>query len=170
MRLNDVIKFQKALELAATASNPYEAQAAELAVRRIVKGCNLDPTRIPDKSIVSKIDFTDNALLQKLRDEYREQHPHKPKVSKRKPKPKPKRPDPVSMCEGMFDDFFASVAPESSVNIKRDKSSERDKSSWGGTRAGAGRPAIIGKVSASTERKRRARRLAKERAARSRAH
>jgi hypothetical protein len=109
MRLSDVIKFQKALALAAGASNPHEAKAAELAVRRLVKTRDLDPTRVPDQSFVSKVSFTDNALLQKLRDEYREQHPHKRKGSKPKAakpsKGKPAAPDPVSMYEGMFDDF-----------------------------------------------------------------
>jgi DNA-binding CsgD family transcriptional regulator len=75
MQLSDVLKFQKALALAAAASNPFEVAAAERAVRRLVVTCKLDPTRIPDQSFVSDINFADNALLQKLRDEYRELHP-----------------------------------------------------------------------------------------------
>ena len=44
--------------------------------RRLVEGLELDPTRIPNQSFVSQFDFADNALLQKLRDEYRAAHPH----------------------------------------------------------------------------------------------
>jgi len=64
MRLSDVIKFQKALALAARASNAHEAAAAELAVRRLVTGLKLDPTRIPNRSFIADIDFADNALAQ----------------------------------------------------------------------------------------------------------
>src|SRR6516225_3192528 len=89
MRLSDVVKFQKALALFASASNPFEAEAAELAIRRLVKACNLDPTRIPDQSFVAHINFANNLLLKTLREEWREQHPHKPKVRKRSAKPDP---------------------------------------------------------------------------------
>jgi hypothetical protein len=75
MRLSDVIKFQKALTLAASASNPFETEAAELAVRRLVKACSLDPTRIPDQSFISDVSFADNNLLRILRDEWRDAHP-----------------------------------------------------------------------------------------------
>lgn len=75
MRLSDVIKFQKTLALAASASNLFEMEAAELAARRLVLTCKLDPTRIPNISLYSHLDFADNVLLQKLRDEWREQHP-----------------------------------------------------------------------------------------------
>ena len=75
MRLSDVIKFQKALALAASASNSFEAEAAELAVRRLITACKLDPTRIPNQSFCSDVDFSNNELLKKLRDEYHEQHP-----------------------------------------------------------------------------------------------
>ena len=52
-----------------------EVEAAELAVRRLVTGLKLDPTRIPDQSFVSHVNFANNVLLQKLRDEWREAHP-----------------------------------------------------------------------------------------------
>jgi hypothetical protein len=134
-RLNDIIKFQKALALAAGASNPHEAKAAELAVRRLVKGLNLDPTRLPDFSYVAHINFANNPLLQKLRDEYRAAHPHefkiandgtvrrvkakrtstKPFNTKPKPAAKPKRtaePEPefnTSTLQGAFEDFMRNV-------------------------------------------------------------
>jgi hypothetical protein len=126
MRLSDVIRFQKALALAASASNLFEMEAAELAARRLVATCNLDPTRIPNVSLYSHLDFGTNPLLQRLRDEWRKAHPHysyktgKGGLVRRlrgKPKPintKPKRatPDPVSMYEGMFDDFKPESKPK----------------------------------------------------------
>lgn len=76
MRLNDVLKFQKALALAASVSNPFEAAAAESAVRRIMESRNIDPTRVPNQSFVSRhINFANNTLLQKLREEFRALHP-----------------------------------------------------------------------------------------------
>jgi hypothetical protein len=76
MRLRDVITFQKALTLAAAASNPNEAAAAELAVRRILVARNINPCVVPDQSFLSRhINFADNPLLQKLREEYRALHP-----------------------------------------------------------------------------------------------
>ena len=100
MRLSDVIKFQKALALAASASNEFEAKAAEQAVRRLVEACNLDPTRIPDASFVSHANFADNALLKKLRDEYRAAHPHKTSkkgITRRlRRNPKPASASPVN--------------------------------------------------------------------------
>jgi hypothetical protein len=76
MRLKDVLTFQKALARAAFASNPFEAEAAELAVRRIMVARKIDPTRVPDQYFLSRhISFADNPLLQKLREEYRAAHP-----------------------------------------------------------------------------------------------
>lgn len=76
MRLNNYIKFQKTLALAASASNQFEAEAAEFAARRLMAQHNIDPTDIPDRSLYSRsINFADNVLLQKLRTEYRVQHP-----------------------------------------------------------------------------------------------
>ena len=111
-RLSDITKFQKALALYARAATPHEAEAAELAVRRLVVSLKLDPIRIPNQSFVSHVNFADNALLQKLRDEWRAAHPDyfygKPSKDgssrrlRRKPRPVTK---PVSMYEGLFDDF-----------------------------------------------------------------
>jgi hypothetical protein len=78
MSLQGDIKFQKTLALAASASNSFEAEAAELAARRIMVAYNIDPTDIPDRSLYSRTKFTDNALLKRLRDEWREQHPAEP--------------------------------------------------------------------------------------------
>lgn len=75
MPLNSDIKFQKALALAASASTPFEAEAAELAARRMMVAYNIDPTDIPDDSLYSRTNFADNALLQQLRAEWREAHP-----------------------------------------------------------------------------------------------
>jgi hypothetical protein len=90
MRQSDVIKFQKALVLAASAANLHEAEAAELAARRVMTSCNLDPTRIPNGSFYSQHNFADSVLLKQLRDEYREAHPHKPVNTK--PKAKRRKP------------------------------------------------------------------------------
>jgi predicted DNA-binding protein (UPF0251 family) len=75
MRLNNVIKFQKTLALAASASNSFEVEAAEFAARRLMEVCNLDPTDIPNVSLYSQSNFADNTLLRKLREEWREAHP-----------------------------------------------------------------------------------------------
>jgi ribosomal protein S11 len=75
MPLSSDIKFQKALALAASASNAFEAEAAELAARRLMATYKIDPTDIPDRSLYSRISFTDNVLLKKLRDEWRTAHP-----------------------------------------------------------------------------------------------
>ena len=76
MSLRNYIKFQKTLALAASASNPFEAKAAELAARRLIATCNIDPVQTPNESFYNHMNFADNALLKKLRDEWREQHPH----------------------------------------------------------------------------------------------
>lgn len=78
MPLSSDIKFQKALALAASASNVFEAEAAELAVRRLMIAHNIDPTDIPNQSLYNRTTFTDNALLKKLREEWRELHPLPP--------------------------------------------------------------------------------------------
>lgn len=82
---SDVIKFQKTLALAAAASNEHEAAAAELAARRVMQACNLDPTRIPDGSFYSQHNFADSMLLAKLREEYRAAHPAPKKELKETP-------------------------------------------------------------------------------------
>ena len=75
MPLNSDIKFQKALALFASASNVFEAEAAELAARRLMAKHAIDPTDMPDYSLYNGIKFGGNALLQKLRAEWHEQHP-----------------------------------------------------------------------------------------------
>jgi predicted DNA-binding protein (UPF0251 family) len=75
MRLNNVIKFQKTLALAASASNSFETEAAEFAARRLMAVYNINPTDIPNVSLYSQMNFADNTLLRKLRDEWREAHP-----------------------------------------------------------------------------------------------
>jgi hypothetical protein len=85
MRLRDVVRFQKALAVAAVASNPFEAAAVEAAARRLVESGLIDPTHVPDQSFVAQIKFNDNALLKTLRDEYRAAHPL-PVKKKKEPK------------------------------------------------------------------------------------
>ena len=75
MPLSSDIKFQKALALAASASNQFEAEAAELAARRLMEAYGIDPTDIPDRSLYSRINFAGNDLLAKLREEWRIAHP-----------------------------------------------------------------------------------------------
>jgi hypothetical protein len=103
----------------AGASNSFEAEAAELAARRLMEAYKLDPVTIPNKPFNSDMRFGDNALLKKLRDEYRAAHPNyyysKPdwcgNVRRLKHKPRPKKPEPVNhrMFDGMFDDFKRSI-------------------------------------------------------------
>lgn len=69
MSLTDTIRFQKTLALFASASNQYEAEAAELAARRLIETRAVDPLRIPDYSLYSRVTFADNALLKRLREE-----------------------------------------------------------------------------------------------------
>jgi hypothetical protein len=61
---------------------------------------NLDPTRIPDACFVNHANFADNALLKKLRDEYRAAHPHKTSkkgITRRlRRNPKPASASPVN--------------------------------------------------------------------------
>jgi hypothetical protein len=132
MRLNDIIKFHKALALAASASNPFEAEAAAAGVRRLVKACNLDPTRIPDVSYVAHINFKDNALLKQLRDEWREAYP---KPVNTKPKAKPGNTKPVNtsklkvptddvnspFADLSFADFSFADFEKEPVNTKRNR-------------------------------------------------
>jgi hypothetical protein len=118
--LSRAIKFQQVLALAASTSNPFEAEAAELAARRLMETQNIDPVTIPDVSLYNGMNFANNALLKKLRDEWRAAHPHysyktrKDGVTRRlRGKPKPvntkRKPTPVNMYEGMFDDFAEAV-------------------------------------------------------------
>ena len=108
MSLRNSIRFQKALALAAAASNEFEAAAAELAARRLMETCNIDPTRIPNGSLYGRMSFADNPLLKKLRDEWCEAHP-KSVNTKTKAKSKRTPATPVNMFEGMFDDLDGSV-------------------------------------------------------------
>ena len=75
MSLRDSIRFQKTLAVFAGASNEHEAAAAELAARRIMESCNIDPVDFPTGSLYGRMGFADNALLKKLREEWREAHP-----------------------------------------------------------------------------------------------
>jgi hypothetical protein len=115
MSLQGDIKFQKALAQAAGASNSHEAEAAERGARSLMKVHNIDPIDLPSKSLYSQMDFADNWLLIKLRDEWRAAHPDywygKPDKNgaarRLKHKPRPKRPAPVDhrRFDGLFDDF-----------------------------------------------------------------
>jgi hypothetical protein len=133
MLLKTVITFQKVLALAAAASNRHEAEAAELAARRLMEEYDIDPIDIPDASFYDHMNFADNAVLRKLRDEYRAPHARKvaarlarrkaAAVAKRKAtiaakqeaaglntRPKPTAtPGPVNWS-GLFDDFAQSIA------------------------------------------------------------
>jgi hypothetical protein len=122
-RLHEAVKFQKALALAAGASNRFEAEAAERAARRLMELYNIDPVEFPNISFYNRMNFADNPLLKKLRDEWREQHPHYwyAKIDKdgsarrlrRKPRSKPTaKPEPVNF-DGMFDDFVRNIAAKS---------------------------------------------------------
>jgi hypothetical protein len=75
MSLREARKFQKTLALAAAASNVFEAEAAERAARRLMRTLNIDPVLISDRSLYDHGNFAENALLKKLRAEWREQHP-----------------------------------------------------------------------------------------------
>src|SRR5262249_34950830 len=105
---------------------------------------------MPDRSLYNRTNFADNALLKKLREEWRAAHPHYSykttkhgmvrQRSRAKPKPAPAKPvntkrkrttsDPgIKMYEGLFDDF----RPEA-VNTKLSKPSSdrtRDRHSPG---------------------------------------
>jgi hypothetical protein len=78
-RLKVIIRFQKCLRLAAEAATPDEAAAAEQAARSTMIEHGIDPTKITDKSLYDRGDFTGNALLAKLRAEYHAEHPPKPR-------------------------------------------------------------------------------------------
>jgi hypothetical protein len=86
------------LALAELASNQYEEEAAERVAHRLIETYNIDPVVIPDVSFYNCMNFANNALLKKLRDEYRAAHPDYEYYSKgarvyryrgkrRKPKP-----------------------------------------------------------------------------------
>jgi hypothetical protein len=92
MQLNNAITFQKALALAASATTPFEAEAAEAAARRLMATFKINPTRIPDLSMYNHINFADNALLQKLREEWLAEHPPPPR--RQRPPPEPEEPMP----------------------------------------------------------------------------
>ena len=130
----DYVKFQKALALAAGASNRHEAEAAEVAARKLMAAYEIDPVESPNGSFYNGMNFANNALLKKLRDEWRAAHPHysyttskdgivrrlrrKPKSESTRPvNTKPKRAAPVNLYEGLFDDF-ASVASKPKAKPK----------------------------------------------------
>jgi hypothetical protein len=125
MSLRSIIKFQKTLALAASASNSFEAEAAERAARRLMETHNIDPVQIPNVSLYNRMNFADNAVLKRLRDEWREQHPHYwyGKIGKngsarrlrRKPRSKPAaKPDELELVnlDGVFDGVFDADAAE----------------------------------------------------------
>jgi hypothetical protein len=140
MRLSDVMKFQKALALAAGASNEFEAAAAEQAARRLVAARRLDPTRIPNGSFDSDANFADNALLKKLREEWREQHPKlakrrvaKPVNTKPKPKPAPAAASPTIPfnIDGPFNTKPKATAEPDTKSNKPRSDRNRDRHSPG---------------------------------------
>jgi hypothetical protein len=124
MSLKGVIKFQKALALAAAASTPFEAEAAERAARRLMETYKIDPVEIPDVSFYSRMNFADNALFKKLREEWRAAHPHyfygktNEHGASRRLKHKPRQHKPRVVAEesftasGVFDDFVRSFEEE----------------------------------------------------------
>jgi hypothetical protein len=83
-------RFQKCLRRATAASTPSEAMAAEAAARRIMEEHDINPVKVPDKSVYDRTSFADNTLLLKLREErlaleLKRKHKHK---RKRGPKAK----------------------------------------------------------------------------------
>jgi hypothetical protein len=116
MSLRNAVKFQKTLALAGSASNNFEAEAAELAARRVMEAYNIDPVTTPNFSLYNYMNFADSALLKKLRDEWRAAHPQyfyskpdrKGTVRRLRRKPRKKKATPVStnMFDGLFDDFM----------------------------------------------------------------
>ena len=78
---------------------------------------NIDPVLTPDRSLYNRMNFSGNALLKKLRDEWREAHPDyyyaiRKDGCTRRLRGKPRR-RPVNttteMYEGLFDDFARSL-------------------------------------------------------------
>ena len=120
-RLSNTITFQKILTQFAGATTGGEAEAAECAARRLIETRDIDPVEIPNVSFRGQHRFDDNALLTKLRDQWRMEHPNyhygKPNsmdsVRRLKRKPRPAKPKPDSFdatkLAGIFDDFFASL-------------------------------------------------------------
>ena len=136
MSLSNDIKFQKALALAASASNKFEAEAAERAARRLMATHNIDPTDIPDGSLYNRMNFAENALLRKLREEWRKAHPQPVNTKKRKgvntkkakPKPKPAG-TPVNTSKSRANPFadlsFEDFGKEPAVNTSSDRNADR---------------------------------------------
>lgn len=74
-RLESLRRFQKCLRLAAMASTPGEAKAAERRARELMEKHRIDPVKLTNHSLYDTGDFADNALLKKLREEYLAAHP-----------------------------------------------------------------------------------------------
>jgi hypothetical protein len=116
-RLND-IRFQKTLAVFAGASNTHEAEAAELAARRLMAACSIDPIDFPTKSLYNRMNFADSVLLKKLRDEWLAAHPAYyygvldswGARRRLKHKPRPRKPKPVDHHE--FDGLSGDVLDE----------------------------------------------------------
>jgi hypothetical protein len=112
-RLRQLRRFQKTLALYGGATCAAEAEAAELAARRLLEVFDIDPVVVPNSSLYDYTSFANNSLLAKLRAEYRAAHPNyyysKPEKSgftrrlKRKPRP-PRAPKPADhrAFAGMF--------------------------------------------------------------------
>src|SRR5262245_52911595 len=98
----DYVKFQKALALFAGASNRHEAEAAERAARKLMAAYEIDPVTAPDRAFTSHMNFADNALLKKLREEWRAAHPEylykktNYGFARRRGKPRPVSTKPVN--------------------------------------------------------------------------
>ena len=138
MLLKTVIKFQKTLALADAASNRHEAEAAERAARRVMEACNIDPVELPNVPFYNNhMNFAGNAVLKKLREEWRAAHPYYwygktgkdggARRLRRKPRSKPAaKPEPVVNFDGLFDDFAQSIAAKCEpVNTNPKPSSNR---------------------------------------------
>jgi hypothetical protein len=102
-RLEILRRFQKCLRRATAGATSGECAAAEAAARRLMVEHDIDPIPLPTISLYDRTDFSDNALLIKLRDEWRAAHPdylykadrdgHLWRVNTKR---KPARPDPTS--------------------------------------------------------------------------
>jgi hypothetical protein len=70
-----------------------------------MEACNIDPTRVPDVSLVSQVNLTDSWLLPKLRDEFCEQHPPARKTRSRSRKRPSVMPRAEPYAENPFEQY-----------------------------------------------------------------
>jgi hypothetical protein len=89
--LRRTIRFQKALRMAERGATAAERATAEATASRLMAEYKIDPVALCNGSLYDRESFADNALLKKLREEFRATDPRQLHLAKRRQRYREKR-------------------------------------------------------------------------------